>query len=167
MENLEIILTDFNKRKIDKLIYEELKLSTLKVSSSHFYNNTLEKDLTFSQVGNIEEVLAPKGTGNILLEELQLGILINNVLIVFSFDEQDGDILFNFPESEILKNDMDDNKLRLEKLVHFLVILQEKYEIPKVIIGYEPANDEDSLLMEINSRIKNYDKEIEKILSYL
>lgn len=63
MENLEIILTDFNKRKIDKLIYEELKLSTLKFSSSHFYNNTLEKDLTFSQVGNIEEVLAPKGTG--------------------------------------------------------------------------------------------------------
>lgn len=98
---------------------------------------------------------------------MQLGILINNVLIVFSFDEQDGDILFNFPESEILKNNMDDNKLRLEKLVHFLVILQEKYEIPKVIIGYEPANDEDSLLMEINSRTNNYDKEIEKILSYL
>ncbi len=167
MENLEIILTDFNKRKIDKLIYEELKLPTLKISSSHFYNNILEKDLTFSQVGNIEEVLAPKGTGNILLEELQLGILINNVLIVFSFDEQDGDILFNFSESEILKNDMDDNKLRLEKLVHFLVILQEKYEIPKVIIGNEPANDEDSLLMEINSRTNNYDKEIEKILSYL
>ncbi|MDQ0214630.1 aspartate/glutamate racemase [Oikeobacillus pervagus] len=37
MENLEIILTDFNKRKIDKLIYEELKLSTLKLKSSHFY----------------------------------------------------------------------------------------------------------------------------------
>ncbi|MEW4284579.1 hypothetical protein Q0N35_12970 [Priestia koreensis] len=47
MENLEIIFTDFNKGKIDKLIYEELKLSTLKLKSSHFYDNISEKDLDF------------------------------------------------------------------------------------------------------------------------
>ncbi|AIK35721.1 hypothetical protein BG07_4457 [Bacillus pseudomycoides] len=74
MENLEIILTDFNKRKIDKLIYGELKLSTLRLESSHFYNNISEKDLDFSQVKNIKEILSPKGTGNIFLEELKLGI---------------------------------------------------------------------------------------------
>ncbi|HHW35776.1 MAG TPA: hypothetical protein GXX18_00495 [Bacillales bacterium] len=165
MENLEIILTDFNKRKIDKLIYDELKLSTLKVKSSHFYDNISEKDLNFSQVKNIEEILTPKGTGNIFLEELQLGISLKDVVIVFSFDEQYGDIVFNFPENEILKDEMNDNKLRLKRLVHFLVILKKKYEIPKVIIGYEPATDEDTLLIEINNKVTNYDKEIEKILS--
>lgn len=50
MENLEIILRDFNKRSIDKLIYDELKLNILKIKSSHFYDNILEKDLDFSQV---------------------------------------------------------------------------------------------------------------------
>ncbi|EEM10471.1 MULTISPECIES: hypothetical protein [Bacillus] len=165
MENLEIILTDFNKRKIDKLIYGELKLSTLKLKSSHLYNNTSEKDLDFSQVKNIKEILSPKGTGNIFLEELKLGISLKNVVIVFSFDEQYGDIVFNFPENEILKDERNDNKLRLKKLVHFLVDLKKNYDIPKVIIGYEPATDEDTLLIEINNIVTNYDKKIEKILS--
>ncbi|MFZ7945032.1 MULTISPECIES: hypothetical protein [Bacillaceae] len=165
MENLEIIFTDFNKREIDKLIYDELKLSTLKQKSSHFYDNISEKDLDFSQVKNIEEILSPKGTGNILLEELQLGILLKNVVIVFSFDEQYGDIVFNFPEKEILKDGRNDNKLRLKKLVHFLVNLKKNYDIPKIIIGYEPATDEDTMLIEINNNVTNYDKEIEKIIS--
>ncbi|HDR7975333.1 TPA: hypothetical protein QCY57_005214, partial [Bacillus cereus] len=105
MENLEIILRDFNKRSIDKLIYDELKLNILKIKSSHFYDNILEKDLDFSQVKKMEEILTPKGTGNVCLEELQLGISLKNVVIVFSFDEQDGDIVFNFPENEILKDE--------------------------------------------------------------
>ncbi|PEF22746.1 hypothetical protein [Bacillus pseudomycoides] len=165
MENLEIILTDFNKRKIDKLIYGELKLSTLKLKPSHFYNNISEKDLDFSQVKNIKEILSPKGTGNIFLEELKLGISLKNVVIAFSFDEQYGDIVFNFPENEILKDERNDNKLRLKKLVHFLVDFKKNYDIPKIIIGYEPATDEDTLLIEINNIVTNYDKKIEKILS--
>ncbi|MBD5798807.1 hypothetical protein BHU24_23685, partial [Bacillus pseudomycoides] len=129
------------------------------------YNNTSEKDLDFSQVKNIKEILSPKGTGNIFLEELKLGISLKNVVIVFSFDEQYGDIVFNFPENEILKDERNDNKLRLKKLVHFLVDLKKNYDIPKVIIGYEPATDEDTLLIEINNIVTNYDKKIEKILS--
>lgn len=165
MESLEIILTDFNKRKINKLIYEELKLSTLKLKSSHFYDNISGKDLNFSQVKNIEEILSPKGTGNMFLEELKLGISLKNVVIVVSFDEKDGDIVFNFPENEVLKDERNDNKLRLKKLVDYLVNLKENYDIPKIRIGYEPATDEDTLLVEINNKVTNYDKEIEKILS--
>lgn len=165
MENIEIILSDFNKREIDKLIYNELKLSTLKLRTSHFYDNISEKDLDFFQVNSIEKILSPKGTGNILLEELQLGISLKNVLIVFSFDEQYGDIVFNFPENEILKEEKNDNKKRLKKLVHFLVDLKRNYDIPKIIIGYEPATDEDTLLIEINNNVTDYDKDIEKIVS--
>ncbi|MCM3181258.1 hypothetical protein AB1L05_14060 [Cytobacillus horneckiae] len=165
MENIEIILTDFNKREIDKLIYNELKLSTLKLRTSHFYDNISEKDLDFFQVNSIEKILSPKGTGNILLEELQLGISLKNVLIVFSFDEQYGDIVFNFPENEILKEEKNDNKERLKKLVLFLADLKRNYDIPKIIIGYEPATDEDTLLIEINNSVTDYDKDIEKIVS--
>ncbi|MEI3614835.1 hypothetical protein [Pseudogracilibacillus sp. SO30301A] len=167
MENLEIILSDFNKRELNKLVYDELKLSTLTLRSSHFYDNISEEDLDFSQVKNIEKILSPKGTGNILIEELQLGISLKNVVIVFSFDEQDGDIVFNFPENEILKDGEDDNRLRLKKIVHFLVNLKEIYDIPKIIVGYEPATDEDTMLIEINHKVTIYDKEIDKLLCYL
>ncbi len=167
VENLEIILSDFNKRELNKLVYDELKLSTLKLKSSHFFDNISEKDLDFSQVKNIEGILSPKGTGNIFIEELQLGIPLKNVVIVFSFDEQDGDIVFNFPENEILKDGADDNKLRLKKIVRFLVYLKKNYDIPKIIVGYEPAADEDTMLLEINHKVTNYDKEIEKLLCYL
>ncbi|MEW4284578.1 hypothetical protein Q0N35_12965 [Priestia koreensis] len=113
---------------------------------------------------NIEEVLSPKGTGNIFLEELKLGILLKNVVIVFSVDEQYGDIVFNFPKNEILTDETHDHKLRLKQLVYFLVNLKKNYDIPKIIIGYEPATDKDTLLIEIN-KVANYDEEIEKILS--
>ncbi|TQR18462.1 hypothetical protein [Psychrobacillus soli] len=163
MENLEIILTDINKRKVNNLIYNELKLSTLKVKSSHFYDNILKKDMGFAQVKNLEEILSPKGTGNIFLEELELGISLKNVVIVFSFDEEYGDIVFNFPESEILKDNMHENKISLKKLLEYLVNLKKNYDIPSVIIGYEPA-DEDTLIIEINNTIANYEKEIDKII---
>ncbi|HDR7256245.1 TPA: hypothetical protein QCW96_005679, partial [Bacillus pacificus] len=76
-----------------------------------------------------------------------------------------GDIVINFPENEILKDERNDNKLRLKKLVHYLVNLKKEYDIPNVIIGYEPATDEDTLLIEINDKVKNYDKKIEGIFS--
>ncbi len=31
MENVEIILSDFNKKKVDRLLFKELKLFTLKI----------------------------------------------------------------------------------------------------------------------------------------
>ncbi len=42
--------------------------------------------------------------------------------------------------------------------MHYLVNLKKEYDIPNVIIGYEPATDEDTLLIEINDKVKNYDK---------
>ncbi|MEI5908940.1 hypothetical protein WAK64_17980 [Bacillus spongiae] len=164
MENLEVLFMDFNKRDIDRLVYEELKFSTLKVNSSHFYDYNIKKDIGFSQVKNIERTLSPKGTGNIFLEELHLGILLKDIVVVFSFDKQLGDIVFNFPENQLLTNERHKNKIRLKKLVHYLVNLKKNFDIPKVIIGYEPATDEDTLLIEINDTTTNYENEIDKIL---
>ncbi|WP_040340206.1 hypothetical protein [Fictibacillus macauensis] len=164
MENIEIILSEFNKNLINQFFYDELKISKFKLKSSHFFDSLSEKDLYFSQVENIEKILTPKGTGNILLEEFQLGISLKDVLIVLSFDEQDGDIVLNFPESELFKYERNNNQTRWKKLVRFLVSLREKYDIPKIVIGYEPATDEDTLLIEIDNEVTFYDTEIEKFI---
>ncbi|GMO01609.1 hypothetical protein [Parageobacillus thermoglucosidasius] len=164
MENLEIILLDFRKEEIETLIHEELKLSTLNIKSSHFYDFNSGKDMEFPRVKNMKEILSPKGTGNIVLEQLQLGITLKNVVIVFSFEEECGDIVFNFPESEIFIGDKKEVKSRFEKLVNYLVKLKMKYNIPKVIIGYEPADDEDTMLIELSDNALNLEKVLEKIL---
>ncbi|AMA72258.1 hypothetical protein P4S93_17585 [Aneurinibacillus thermoaerophilus] len=164
MENLEIVLLDFKKEELETLIHEELKLSTLNIKSSHFYDLNLGKDIEFSQVKNMKEVLSPTGTGNIVLEQLQLGITLKNVVIVFSFDEEYGDIVFNFPESEIFVDDKSEVKSRFKKLVNYLMNLKIKYNISKVIIGYEPAYDEDTMLIEFSNNTLNLEKVLEKIL---
>ncbi|MFD1738091.1 hypothetical protein ACFSCX_16270 [Bacillus salitolerans] len=165
MEKLEIVLCDFNKKDLNTFINEELKLTKSKVKSSHFYNNITREDMEFSQVRNIEWILTPKGTGNILLDDLQIGIKLKNVIIVLSFDEQYGDIVINFPEDGVLEGDRENNKVQLIKLVNYLVDIKKNYDVQKIIIGYEPVFDEDTLLIEINNKEVNYDKKIEKLLS--
>ncbi|KYC71172.1 hypothetical protein B4099_1981 [Heyndrickxia coagulans] len=87
------------------------------------------------------------------------------MVILLSFDEKYGDIVLNFPENELLIGDKTDMKLRLKKLVNYLVSLQQTYDIPKIFIGYEPATDEDSVLIEMNRDKANYDQEIEEVLA--
>ncbi|MED3905420.1 hypothetical protein [Geobacillus thermodenitrificans] len=45
MENVEIILSDFKKEKLEALIYEELQLTKLHIQSSHFYDPNLQRDI--------------------------------------------------------------------------------------------------------------------------
>ncbi|RSK53092.1 hypothetical protein [Bacillus canaveralius] len=164
MENLEIILSDFDKEEIQTLVYDDLKLSTLTVKSSHFYDSRLGKDMYFFEVKSIQEIFAPKGTGNIVLEQLYLGVILKDVIIIFSFDEKYGDIVFNFPATEIFVGTEEEIKSKFKRLVNFFIKLKNKYDIGKIIIGYEPAEDEDTKLIEIGNDVSNLDQEIEKIL---
>ncbi|GKV54999.1 hypothetical protein NCCP2222_09460 [Sporosarcina sp. NCCP-2222] len=165
MENLEIILTDFNKKDINKLVYDEFNLASLKIISSHFYDRKLKKDLVFSRVKDVEEILSPTGTGNVLIEELQLGIPLKDIMIVFSFNELKGDIVLNFPANEIVNRYEEDGELKIKILIHYLFALKKGFNIPKIVLGYEPATDEDCVLIEIGNDDSNYDQEIRKLLN--
>lgn len=101
MEKLEIVLLDFKKRYVNDFIQDELKLSTLRIKSSHFYDNLCKKDLKFDEVKDLKEILSPKGTGHVFLESLDLGVSIKEVIVVFSFDEVVGNIVFNFLQEEL------------------------------------------------------------------
>ena len=53
MENIEIILFDFEKIDLPNLIYKEFNLLNKKIVSSHFYDSVLGKDVSFSEVKDI------------------------------------------------------------------------------------------------------------------
>ncbi|TQR39823.1 hypothetical protein C7Y47_02020 [Lysinibacillus sphaericus] len=164
MENLEIILEDFRKDELDKLVFEELKISSSKVKSSHFFDKDSGDDVEFHQIKSFQEILTPLGTGNLFLIQIEMGCSLNNVMIIFSFDKDTGDITFNFSERELLVGERTEIKLKAKKIVESLLVLKDKYDIPKIRIGFEPASDDDSCLLVIGQETIDLESAIEQIL---
>ncbi|GIO41757.1 hypothetical protein [Paenibacillus apis] len=164
MDNLEIILEDFRKDMLNKLVFEELKISSLEAKSSHFFDKNSGDDIEFYQVKNLKEILSPLGTGNVFLNQVEIGCSINNVLIIFSFDKDVGDITFNFSERELLGGEGTEIKLKAKKIVETLLVLKDKYDIPKIRIGFEPASDDDSCLLVICQEAIDLESAVERIL---
>lgn len=164
MENFEIILEDFGKHELDKFVFGELKINSSEVKSSHFFDNSRQEDVEFHQIKSIEEVLSPVGTGNVFLKQIEIGYDLKDVLIIFSFDNDFGDITFNFSESEIFEGESSEIRLKAMKTVESLVRLKEKYDISKIKLGFEPAIDDDSCLVEIGTEAVDLERTVEKIL---
>ncbi|MBT2287500.1 hypothetical protein J7E78_28845 [Paenibacillus polymyxa] len=163
--SLEIILIDFNKNNLDQFIKNDLNIQEDHIKSSHFYDNRSEKDFEFHQIRSFEEILSPKGTGNILLSELNLGHTLNNVMIVFSFNEECGDIVMNFPEEELFSGENSETTLKAQKLIEYILDIKKKYAIEKVRIGYEPAMDDDTCLVEIDKEMMDTNVIVSKLLA--
>ncbi|MDR6718755.1 hypothetical protein [Paenibacillus sp. 2003] len=165
MDFMEMILIDFNKNNLDQFIKNDLNIQVDQIQSSHFYDNRSENDIGFQQIESLEEILSPKGTGNILLSQLNLGHTYNDVMIVFSFDEESGDIVMNFPEEELFSGEKPETMLKAQKLIEYILNIKNKYSIEKVRIGYEPAMDDDTCLVEIDKEMMDMKTIIAKLLA--
>ena len=121
MEYLEIILEEFRKDELDEFISNELKINLAEVKSSHFFDNKHRADIEFHQIKSFREVLSPIGTGNVFLNQVEIGCSIRDVMIIFSFDKESGDITFNFSENELYKGESSDVKLNVKKVLEKLL----------------------------------------------
>lgn len=163
MENLEVILVNFNKSDLDKLI-DEFKISSSQVKRSHFFDRSRAEDIEFHQIKSLKDILTPNGTGNIFLSQLEMGYIINDVMILFSFDEEYGDIVFNFPESELFTGENAEIKSNAKKIIEFFLEIKERYGILNVRVGLEPASDDDTCLLELKEQIIDLDDIVENML---
>lgn len=165
MENLEIILEDFRKDELDNLISDGLKINTAEVKSSHFFDSNSGADIEFHQIKSFRDVLSPTGTGNVFLNQLEIGCSIKDVMIIFSFDKEFGDITFNFSENELYEGKSSDVRLNVKKILETLVGLKDKFNIPNIRIGFEPASDDDTCLVKIGQEVVDLESAVELILS--
>lgn len=147
MDNIEIILEDFRKDELDNFAFNELKINMLEVKSSHFFDNSSDKDIELYQIKSLGEVLSPIGTGNVLLNQIDIGCSLKDVMIVFSFDKETGDITFNFSKSELFEGKSSEVRMKTMRIVKSILGLKGKYNIPKIRIGFEPVSDDDSCLV--------------------
>ncbi|WP_017413240.1 hypothetical protein [Clostridium tunisiense] len=158
MENIEIIISNIKRDYIDLIIYKELELMHNKVNSSHFYNEIEKKEMELTDVSSLREYFSTPKTGNIFAKEVFVGDKIKNVMIIMSFDDKLGDIVINFEEEDFITSSEDELKHKITKIVVTLVEILNKYEIEEIRIGYEPASDDDMLLLLINKdglQVKN------------
>ncbi|MDF2942455.1 MAG: hypothetical protein K0S01_1313 [Herbinix sp.] len=149
--NIEIIIENINRIELDNIIFKELNLDRRKIKSSHFYDEMKKEDINMDIISSLKEFYTTSGTGNIYIKELDLGICIHNVMIIISFDKVYGDIVLNFEENELLQKNIDINK----DYVSFIRKSQnmvKNYDIGAIIIGYEPASDEDMQLVTFSKK---------------
>ncbi|MDF2908272.1 MAG: hypothetical protein K0R34_3593 [Herbinix sp.] len=148
---IEIIIENINRIELDDLFYNDLRLEKRLIRTSHFYDVINKEDISIDRISSLSEFYAIDGTGNIYIQEIDLGVIIHNVMIIISFRNPYGDIVLNFEENELLQ-DGKDIKLSYITIINKFVKIIKEYNIGAVILGYEPAYDED---MKIVTMTKN------------
>lgn len=71
-------------------------------------------------------------------------------MIVISFDDRYGDVVLNFNEEEIMKDGKMDRD-KCDNIINKITEIRNNINNDRVIMGFEPAEDEDMMLFNINS----------------
>lgn len=151
MEFLEVVF-DLRTAYLDKMLFNEFKLSADNIKSSHFYDTDEERDMEFHEIASFSEFFTKQKTGTITVKELRLGTILEEFLILFSFDGESGTIDINFSESELIEDNIL-NKEKCLKLMEYFLSLMERYDVKSVRFGYEPATDDDTCLIELKEGV--------------
>lgn len=148
MECVEIVLKDIKKKYLDGIMKELLKFDAEDIISSYFYDKQHNKELEFHDVESYEVIFDTMGTGTLFLEKTLIGIVIERVMIVIECDGELTDITINFEEGQFEKYKNSEMNDELRILFQKLSDIQKKYQIGTIIVGYEPAADEDMKIVE-------------------
>lgn len=153
MENFEIVLKGFPKKKLNAFIHNEVQSQSSFIIRSLFYDNNLKKDKEFREIKSLESILSPHGSGSIFFSQFYFDVLLKEVLLLFSFAKNDGDIEINVPEKTFFCGASNEIADKCTLLVKQVLKIKTKYEIPEILIGLEPAVDADMCVLAIKENI--------------
>ncbi|SFT03176.1 hypothetical protein [Marininema halotolerans] len=153
MEYIEVLICDVRKDNIDELVFNDIIMDRSAIKNSHFYDKMKEEDLELDDILSLKNVLSPFGTGSMFVNTLTIGsILIHDVSIVISFDEVYGDIVFQFPEKEVLDEGGEIDKQRCKEITEYFLFLMNKYNFDSVKLGYDPIDVVGNVLYHVNGK---------------
>ncbi len=163
MNYLEIILKNVKKYYLDQIIGRYIQYNVLDIISSHFYDKRKQKDIEYSDIENLQTYFNESGTCNIYLKKVQMGMELNEVLILVGYDGDKGDITLSFLEEQFRQMEKSRLKSNFCMFIQKLVELSKCCEIDEIILGYEPAEDDDMKIMEISKeQITNFNEDIHR-----
>ncbi|MDE7478443.1 MAG: hypothetical protein K2M91_10920, partial [Lachnospiraceae bacterium] len=98
---------------------------------------------------------------NIYLKKIQIGMELNEVLILVGCDGEKGDITLSFLEEQFRQMEKSKLKSNFRMLIQNMIEICKCCEIDEIILGYEPAEDADMKIMEIKqNQITNFNEDI-------
>lgn len=150
MDYVEIVLKDINIEQIQDVLYKFLIFDEKNIISSHFYNQEKNKDASYQEIGNLKNYFRTPGTCSISLKKAIIGTELNNVLIHIACDERYGDITISFEDDQIKEYHNKEIVSKVQSLMTYVIRIYKSGEVGGIIMGYEPAEDEDMKMIEIS-----------------
>lgn len=150
MNYIEIIFKDIKICQLDNFFHDFIIFNDIDIISSHFFDKEKKRDLEYKDIKNFKSYFVSSGTCNIYLRKVLIGIELENVIIIISSDKDYCDITINFEEKYFSNCKNIERKFII--LLDLILEIYQKYEIEKIIFGYEPAEDADMKILEISQR---------------
>lgn len=149
LNDMEIILKNVEKKYIEEIFFYSFIFDVKNIISSHFYDIEKKADIKYQEVKSLNEYFNIPGTGSIYFNKVIIGTELEHVLIHIACDEKYGDITVHFEENQFENINMKEIIIKLENLISQLLNIIKNRKINKIILGYEPAEDNDVKLIEI------------------
>ncbi len=96
----------------------------------------------------MKEYFQIPGTCNIYVKKIKMGIVLKNVLIIIACDGVCVDVTININKEDFKVCYVQKSELQL--LLKTLMQISKEGGAKKIVLGYEPAEDEDMKILEIN-----------------
>ncbi len=148
MEYLEIILKNIKKSYLDQIVGGYIILDKTDIISSYFFDKENNKNLSYAEIKRLEVYFNECNTCTLYAKKIQIGIELEDVLILIDSDGKDAELTLNFPEKQLSFLGQNALKENLDRLISHVVQLCKCCEIPNWIMGYEPAKDSDMKIIE-------------------
>lgn len=157
MENAEIIIKNVMPLQMEELLKAFVTFERKDIISSHFFDQLTQSDLEYREINDLNQYCATQGSATISLKKVNIGAILNDVVILLCCDGDSCDVIINFSEKQFFD-------MTFEKMFQIcLSIIQQLVAICRcgygngVVIGYEPANDDEMKIIEISKiQVKQY-----------
>lgn len=161
MDNIEIILKNIEINKFEYLTYLTKNIDIKDIISSHLYDSKNNRDIEYSSAIQLQEYVKHEGTCSIFLKSYKFGINLKSVLLLIVSDGRNVDVTIDFNDSQFMEDSINELKSKILKLLYFLENIYKGGTVEKIIIGYEPAEDDDmKIACIIQDEIKKYNENI-------
>ena len=155
MTYMEIILTQVRKTDLDRIVGGYITFDKSDIISSYFLRRSPIQDkqsvaeMAYSDIESLNGYFQDARTCNIFLKKLLIGMEMKDVFIWIGCDGEDCDIELSFLEEQFHSMQNSELKRNLQKLIQRLMKFYDNFQIGDIILGYEPAQDEDMKVLEI------------------
>lgn len=159
MSYLEIILKNIKIKQMEEVFCNNFKFNTEDVISSHFFDSAENRDLEYQNVKSLKEYFQVPGSCNVYLKRVTVGMELENALILVACDKDYGEITITIEENQF--EQYCNRRGKLQMLMEKLVGNCQRDMVDTIILGYEPAEDQDMKMLEISqNHIKMYNENI-------